>query len=601
MPAQRALALAAAVAFLPRAFAHGDDAHEMGGMDMHDAPAPAEAQPASDWPMTYFSFNEHVGLLYAYVALCFLTWVVLCPIAVMLSSARSRFNLPAQVVFLASQGFALFLGVVYNAKTPDLYPANAHNRLRWVLMWISVVWFALGLVNLYTGRTGKQDSASEPLSAAVMARYQRLQQVHQPATRWSNDSGQGTERNSASLFSHSRSPSNESDNNHFEEAHAATFHNVDDDEDVEDVEKRGFLRDTRVDRFLSRNVPRLAVGKTLSVMNFFYVVIERTILILGFVSLSTGACAMGGIARGDHIFNILAHFVKGAIFFWYGLLTLGRWMGCFAEFGWAWNVKPTADTVGRWKAAIPTAEFTESLVIFTYGASNVFLEHLAAWGGEWVAQDLEHVSISVMFFGGGALGMLIESKRVRELLNTSILGTRDHIAHAGDEHWEEPATYRFSYNPMPGLVIILLGMMMGSHHQASMLSSMIHMQWGNMFVGFGIARAATYIILYLKPPTSYLPSRPITELISAFCLVAGGLTFMVSNKDTVSALESYDLDAMFTFVITIGLTCLILTWTVVMLAFRGWALRRESAGSGSAGSNLKHGSVAAAAAAAALP
>jgi hypothetical protein len=75
-------------------------------------------------------------------------------------------------------------------------------------------------------------------------------------------------------------------------------------------------------------------------------------------------------------------------------------MGCFAEFGWAWNVKPSCSEVG-WKASIPSAEFTESLVIFLYGCSNVFLEHLGNSGGPWSGSDLEHVSISVMFFGGG--------------------------------------------------------------------------------------------------------------------------------------------------------------------------------------------------------
>jgi hypothetical protein len=105
--------------------------------------------------------------------------------------------------------------------------------------------------------------------------------------------------------------------------------------------------------------------------------------------------------RGNDVFSILAHFIKGGIFFWYGLLTLGRWMGCFAEFGWAWNVKPPKQLVGRWKAMVPSAEFTESFVIWLYGTSNVFLEHLAAWGEAWSPQDLEHVSISVMFFGGG--------------------------------------------------------------------------------------------------------------------------------------------------------------------------------------------------------
>lgn len=76
-------------------------------------------------------------------------------------------------------------------------------------------------------------------------------------------------------------------------------------------------------------------------------------------------------------------------------------MGCWSDFGWAWNVKPPREVVGHWKARIPTGEFTESLVIFLYGASNVFLEHLGGWGGAWTATDLEHVSIAFLFFGGG--------------------------------------------------------------------------------------------------------------------------------------------------------------------------------------------------------
>ncbi len=225
-------------------------------------------------------------------------------------------------------------------------------------------------------------------------------------------------------------------------------------------------------------------------------------------------------------------------------------MGCFADLGWAWNIKPTGDTVNRRKAAIPSAEFIESFVIWLYGASNVFLEHLAAWGGKWTAQDLEHVSISIMFFGGGAvslfsvmrvslsemcpnqsqLGMLIESRKVRDLLNTTMKTSRNELAPKGDEPWQPPKTYHVPLNPVPGLMILLLGVMMGSHHQASMLSTMIHRQWGTLFVGFSMARALTYILLYLSPPTSCLPARPPTEIVTSFCLIAGGLVFMESVR-----------------------------------------------------------------------
>jgi hypothetical protein len=80
-------------------------------------------------------------------------------------------------------------------------------------------------------------------------------------------------------------------------------------------------------------------------------------------------------------------------------------MGCWAEFGWAWNVKPPRAVVGKWKARVPTGEFMESLLIFLYGSTNVFLEHLAAWGQTWSAIDLQHISISIMFFGGGLVSL----------------------------------------------------------------------------------------------------------------------------------------------------------------------------------------------------
>lgn len=225
-------------------------------------------------------------------------------------------------------------------------------------------------------------------------------------------------------------------------------------------------------------------------------------------------------------------------------------------------------------AAMPSAEFVESFVIFLYGATNVFLEHLAAWGHAWSAQDLEHVSITIMFFGGGLCGMLIESTLIRELLNTTIL-----ISHAArsKELLSAPKTYSFSMNPLPGLIILLLGLMMSSHHQASVVSTMIHKQWGTLFVGFALARAVTYILQYVAPPSSYLPSRPPSEIISSFCLISGGLIFMASNKDTVAAMEHYNLHAMFPFTVTMGFTSFLMAWAIVVLAVKGWAVRNRQA------------------------
>lgn len=252
-------------------------------------------------------------------------------------------------------------------------------------------------------------------------------------------------------------------------------------------------------------------------------------------------------------------------------------MGCFVELGWAWNVKPPAGLVGQRTAKIPSAEFVESFVIFLYGSTNVFLEHLAAWGQAWSAQDLEHVSISIMFFGGGLCGMLIESSRIRDLLNSILLTSP--IAHSSSsmrDHIKPPRTYGHSLNPFPGLIILLLGLMMSSHHQNSMIATMVHKQWGTLFIGFALARAVTYIMVYLSPPTSFLPSRPPSELITSFCLISGGIIFMASNKDTVHSMEQHGLHAMFPFTVTMGFTAFLMAWVIIVLAVKGWAVRRQA-------------------------
>jgi hypothetical protein len=126
--------------------------------------------------------------------------------------------------------------------------------------------------------------------------------------------------------------------------------------------------------------------------------------------------------------------------------------------------------------------------------------------------------------------MLIESKKIRDLLNARKQSLESHPQYRSDEpeSLEPPKSYRFSMNPIPALVVLLLGIMMSSHHQESMVSTMIHKQWGTLLVGAAFARAATYLLFYLSPPTSILPGRPPTELITAFCLMAGGFIFMAS-------------------------------------------------------------------------
>lgn len=130
-------------------------------------------------------------------------------------------------------------------------------------------------------------------------------------------------------------------------------------------------------------------------------------------------------------------------------------------------------------------------------------------------------------------------------------------------------------NPIPAILVFLLGFMMSSHHQASRVSSMLHMLWGQIFMVGALARIATYAIIFLRPLASSIPQRPPTEVITSFCMIAGGFLLMLSNTDTIEALEYHELDAMFVFTNVLAMTAILMAWVVMCLAIKGWGLQRN--------------------------
>ncbi|KAL8840238.1 MAG: hypothetical protein Q9170_001445 [Blastenia crenularia] len=494
----------------------------------------------------------------------------------MLSVARSPLALAIQIGFFGLNAFGLVTATIYSSKTPNLYENNLHHKLGWAITWILFVQIVIGLLRFCTTGEARAEADKDerlgflPISTHHMNGYQQMHPGSVASMhRYSHDSGHGTGSDSSRCSSFAGLDEEKDEgsphlNHHFGDDH------------IDHARGRGWLGVLAVERALL-HVGRLVPSQLMKTLNLFYDSVDILILIFGFILILSGFITYAGIFKGSNIFNGLAHSVKGGIFFWYGLLTLGRWMGCFAEYGWAWNARPPVGIVSVRKAKVPSAEFVESFVIFLYGSTNVFLEHLAAWGGAWTAQDLEHVSISIMFLGGGLCGMLIESRRVRDLLNASLArwNACQQDPHTSNEPWQPPKTYSFPMNPIPGLIILLLGLMMSSHHQHSMVSTMVHKQWGTLFVGFALARGVTYILTYLSPPSSYLPPRPPSEIISSFCLISGGLIFIASNKDTVAALERHDLNAMFLFAVTVGWTAFLMAWQIIVLAIKGWAVRRR--------------------------
>lgn len=213
----------------------------------------------------------------------------------MLSIAHSRLTLFVQFLFLIVNALALLLGVVYNHKTPELYANNAHSRIGWTVTWIALAWVSMGLIQLYTGRlkAAQDHLPAQPMTTENMVHYQRVQDTQLPnPSRWSIDSGQGTERNSASLCA---SPTAESENLRIPGPTRRYTQDEEDDVFDHDAEKRGFLGNTSVDRFLSRNVGRFASARPLKIMRFLYVVIERSMMIQAFVAVTSGTIVYGGI------------------------------------------------------------------------------------------------------------------------------------------------------------------------------------------------------------------------------------------------------------------------------------------------------------------
>lgn len=249
----------------------------------------------------------------------------------MLSIARSTLAFPVQLTFLVINGFGAFLATVYNNNTPDLYPNNAHHKLGWMLIWTICAQLLLGLVNTCMRRNDSSRDVSEreafiPISTENMAQHQRFHNISDNELhRFSNDSGHGTQQHSDTSRSQSIFSLGEDRTRNHSSPRRASEH---------ELNEKTMNTMSQLNKFLIQNLPVLMTSQARYVLTVVYESINRLILILGFVALTTGIVTYGGIFRGSLIFSGLAHFIKGGVFFWYGVLTLGRWAGCFSEIGW---------------------------------------------------------------------------------------------------------------------------------------------------------------------------------------------------------------------------------------------------------------------------
>ena len=191
-------------------------------------------------------------------------------------------------------------------------------------------------------------------------------------------------------------------------------------------------------------------------------------------------------------------------------------------------------------------------------------------GDPFTTKQIQHISIAVMYWFAGLVGMGIESKRIRRLLASGATAAMPPSARTS-EAVAEPPTYIASFNPFPALCIGITGAAMSAHFQTYVFQVQIHMLWGYLLTSFAVLRCLTYFFLWLGPPRSILPSRPPTEALASFFLACGGLVFMFSTEElTIAAMRQGHDDMMMFLNVAVAMTCLAFCWTLGIVAFKGW-------------------------------
>ena len=94
-------------------------------------------------------------------------------------------------------------------------------------------------------------------------------------------------------------------------------------------------------------------------------------------------------------------------------------------------------------------------------------------GDPYTTKEIQHISIAVMFWFAGLVGMGLESRRLRRWL--AAMATSSLVASKrSSDAVVEPASYGASFNPFPALVIGVTGAAMSAHFQKYLFQVGVH-------------------------------------------------------------------------------------------------------------------------------
>ncbi|CAO1631640.1 unnamed protein product [Sympodiomycopsis kandeliae] len=190
---------------------------------------------------------------------------------------------------------------------------------------------------------------------------------------------------------------------------------------------------------------------------FFHGLLGKTFPLIGWVQMVLGITTLQSWCYGGHLGQCLAHYIMGSSFIAYSVLLL-----IMMKAGAGWLAR-------RGKSQ----EWFDSWVICLWGLVNTFTEH---HGGPWTHKDLQHTTMGVVWFFGGAVGIWTSRKGRRTIF--------------------------------PGVIIVITGWAMSGHAQKLMLSTMVHGLFGYALMAAGVARIIEVCFVLQDRPTGENDSSP---------------------------------------------------------------------------------------------
>ncbi|CAK9435710.1 uncharacterized protein LODBEIA_P04340 [Lodderomyces beijingensis] len=499
---------------------------------------------------TYFTVaSNHRPALYIHIIVGLFSIFVLYPVCLIFNNLNmTKTYLASLLVYSAFMVLSLLNYSIFINSIPNIYPGNAYNKMIIILFVTTCLQLLLAVL-----KKPKIDNSCN-------------------STFQASDSGSS----GGSYFSLRPSSSGED---------VSESSSIDSSTPV-DIEKM-IKPESPIYRFKKNWI--LHVSKFRNFFNIAFNLLNWGHFFYFFALIPTAIATFCLYGQGITVFNLLAHFIKGGVFFAYGVLSLARYCGGFANKGWSWNhkfVEGNSPKLNYWQRfqnkGLWTMEMIESSLILFYGSTNIFLEHLSNAGKEWSAKDLQHVSIAFIFIGCGLCGVLTELKLQDWRFEQAVANFKKaNSAEVVAESHIIKASPGFSPNPFPVLTIYWTGVLMSKHQQASELSTEIHTQWGNMFILGCAFRFITYLLMLLNPNMSgslTRPSRPITELIVSFSLLCGGMIFMESTDPVILSFEYYGLTSMFTLNVSLGLVTLFMGWMMTLFSVKDWLKSKYKTG-----------------------